>query len=433
MGPSTGVTLPQLPNYSPDLFVNREEAIQLVVNKVHRISSGTPERKRVIVFEGYRGSGKSWLLQHLAREILGVPGAAAAYINLRDHKAKAPNVAVIDVIEQIGGCLGASTAFLTVEVAANRLIEAVNAHTDTVLVLLVDFVYEAPQEILESLEKHVLGPLVVIPHVVIVMAGRGQAYPWLTLRLRFDAEYHELEPFSEVEHTREQLKKQRPNAALHADDIHKATRGYPLANVVIPYPLAKATLAEMKTMIDLLLEPIRKPDGTWPPERQHLEALCVLRTFDEERIPILLDAYNGKQVISNFALYYNSSGPARGGWTLAKASEIFRGLIATQLVRWNSDAGGWWIVDQAIRELLEEYLRVAEPDRWRCCHETAINLYQDWRARYPEEAALWEEEVKHHETGLSHLKQNQDDPGIASGEEHDDKRSRRVHFGEGDA
>ena len=401
------VTLPKLPNYSPDLFVNREEAIQLVVNKVHRISGGTPERERVIVFEGYRGSGKSWLLQHLAREILPeLPGAAAAYINLQWYEGETPQTAIPKIIAEIGRAVtgankpGTSPDRLPLVLAAEWLVRALDARNDTVLVLLVDSVYEAPQEILESLEKHVLGPLVVIPHVVIVMAGRGQAYPWLTLRLRFDAEYHELEPFSEVEHTREQLKKQRPNAALHADDIHKATRGYPLANVVIPYPLAKATLAEMKTMIDLLLEPIRKPDGTWPPERQHLEALCVLRTFDEERIPILLDAYNGKQVISNFALYYNSSGPARGGWTLAKAREILRGLIATKLVRWNSDAGGWWIVDQAIRELLEEYLRVVEPDRWRCCHKTAINLYQDWRARYPEEAALWEEEAEYHKGRL---------------------------------
>ncbi|MGQ9561855.1 MAG: hypothetical protein ACUVWA_15300, partial [Candidatus Oleimicrobiaceae bacterium] len=175
MGPSILVTPP---DYSPDLFVNREEAIKLVVDKARSISGGAPVRKRVIVFEGYRGSGKSWLLQHLAREILPALGSTlAVYVDLRAHQNKTSNAAVIDVIEQIFGSLSVNPSSPKkpqppLNVAADWLIKEVHAHSDKVLVLLLDFVYEARQEILELLEKHVLGPLVVIPHVVIVMAGR---------------------------------------------------------------------------------------------------------------------------------------------------------------------------------------------------------------------------------------------------------------------
>ncbi|MGQ9561858.1 MAG: hypothetical protein ACUVWA_15315, partial [Candidatus Oleimicrobiaceae bacterium] len=168
------------PEYSPDLFVNREEAIKLVVDKARSISGGAPVRKRVIVFEGYRGSGKSWLLQHLAREILPALGSAlAAYVDLQRHKGETPQTAIPHIIAEIGTALGLgarghdkSPKTLPLIPAADWLIKEVRARSDKVLVLLLDSVYEARQEILEPLEEYVLGPLVVIPHVVIVMAGR---------------------------------------------------------------------------------------------------------------------------------------------------------------------------------------------------------------------------------------------------------------------
>jgi len=403
----------KIPSYSPGLFVNREEAVNLVVEKVRRIWRGEPERKRVVVFWGYRGAGKTWLLRHLAETILpGTPNVCAAYINLQDFQAKPVEDAVLEIVgktlEALQRSLGQTPnvpflwkpARLPLDEARRYLCEVADRALGThVLVLLVDFVYEAAPDLLELLEKHVLGPLVVKPRVVMAMAGRGQANPWKTPQVRILVEEHELKPFGDPEHTREQLGKQRPGVASHADDIHKATLGYPLANVVIPYPLEKATPAEMRAMIDLLLEPIRRPDGGWPLEREHLQALCVLRNFDEERIPVLLDAYQYKRVISNIAAYH-AAGGGPGGWTLARANEILRGLIHTKLVRWNPDTASWWIVDQAIRHLLEEYLRVVEPERWRCCHQTAINLYTDWQTRYPEEADRWREEVKYHEGRL---------------------------------
>ncbi len=385
-----GKKSPEVPDYSPALFVNRKEAIDLVVEKVRNISAGNPERKRVIVFWGYRGAGKTWLLRHLAETVLPpISGVCAVYVDLRDFKDKPAEDAVRDIIGKILEALQRARGEtpLPLDQDAPCLTRALE-NTNLVLVLLVDFVYEAAPELLHLLEKHVLGPLVVNPQVVIVMAGRGQANPWRSPTLRLQAEDRELKPFAQPDYTEAQLRKQRPAVAGHAMDIHSATQGYPLANVVIPYPLDKAKPAQMREMIDLLLEPIHNPDGSWPVERQYLEALCVLRTFDEERIPALLNAYGP------------SLAPA-GGWTLVKASEILRRLIKTSLVRWNSEQAGWWIVDQAIRHLLEEYLRVVDPQRWRRCHEAAITLYRDWLKRYPEERERWEEEIPYHKSRLS--------------------------------
>ncbi len=391
-----------IPDYSPDLFVNREVAIHLVVEKVRNISEGNPERKRLIVFWGYRGAGKTWLLRHLAETVLPqIPGVCPVYINLE----RFTNVPADDAIREIAGSIGQGIdryrkaelgdtlslppAFAPAHWLVRYLEGALNMASATgVLVLLVDFVYEAAPELLDLLEKHVLGPLVVNPRVVIVMAGRGQPNLWRSFTLRSQVEDHELKPFAQPDYTEAQLQKQRPAVAQHAADIHSATQGYPLANVIIPYPLGQATADQMREMIDLLLEPIQNPDGSWPVERQYLEALCVLRTFDEERIPGLLNAYDP------------SLAPT-GGWTLDKASEILRRLIRTNLVRWNSERSGWWIVDQAIRHLLEEYLRVVDPKRWRRCHEAAITLYRDWLKRYPEERERWEEEIAYHKSRLS--------------------------------
>ncbi|MGB9594053.1 MAG: AAA family ATPase, partial [Anaerolineae bacterium] len=194
-------------DYSPGLFVNREEAIDLVVGKVRNISAGKPERKRVIVFWGYRGAGKTWLLRHLAETVLPeIPGVCAVYVNLQDFKDKPAEDAVRDIIGKILEALQRAqrqkpnVSFLyeptplPLHRAAHFLTQALG-NTNLVLVLLVDCVYEAAPELLDLLEKHVLGPLVVNPRVVIVMAGRGQGYAWETATLRIQAEDCELKPF----------------------------------------------------------------------------------------------------------------------------------------------------------------------------------------------------------------------------------------------
>ncbi len=389
-----------MPDYSPDRFVNREEAIDLVLSKVQNILAGRSERKRVIVFRGFRGAGKTWLLRHLAEtELPKIAGVCPVYINLKEFSTKPRQDAVRDIIGRVleamqqrqdgelGKALHKPPALVPLDLLSDYLWFTLDdLSTIRILVLLVDFLYEAHPELLELLEKHVIGPLVANPRVLVVAAGRGQANPWQTPTVRFQVEDHKLKPF-EADHTKDQLEKQRPGAASHANEIHEATLGYPLANVIIPYPLHKATAAQMRKLIDLLLEPIQNPDGSWPVERNYLEALCVLRAFDEERIPVLLDAYDP------------SLAPKRG-WTPAETSEVLRRLIRTNLVRWASDLGGWWIVDQAIRHLLEEYLRVARPDRWKRCHEVAINLYRNWASRYPEEKGRWANEITYHESRL---------------------------------
>ncbi len=399
-----GNTRPRVPDYSPDLFVNREEAIHLVLNKVQgvlRSQPGYPERKRIIVFWGYRGAGKTWLLRRLAEtELPRNPDTCSVYINLERFAGKSRESAIQEIIDDIveaakrhwkgkpGDAIPRPPSPVPLDWLTEYLQGAVTRSLAShVLVLLVDFVYEADPELLELLEKHVLGPLVANPSAVIVMAGRGQARPFKDPTLRLQVEDYELKPFDNAEYTQAQLQKQREGAVPYAKEIHEATLGYPLANVVIPYPLDRATPAEMKEMIDVLLEPIRNSDGSWPIERTYLEALCVLRTFDEERIPVLLNAYDADLA-------------PRGGWTCAKVSEVLRALVKTSLVRWNSEESGWWIVDQAIRHLLEEYLRVVDVERWKCCHEKAIALYKDWVARYSEETPRWKAEMQHHESRL---------------------------------
>lgn len=104
-----GNTRPRVPDYSPDLFVNREEAIHLVLNKVQgvlRSQPGYPERKRIIVFWGYRGAGKTWLLRRLAEtELPRNPDTCSVYINLERFAGKSRESAIQEIMGHIGAAI----------------------------------------------------------------------------------------------------------------------------------------------------------------------------------------------------------------------------------------------------------------------------------------------------------------------------------------
>ena len=98
-----------------------------------------------------------------------------------------------------------------------------------VLVLLVDYVDESTNDLLNRLEDHCLSPLAVEPNALIVLAGRGREYIWKGPELRLKSEEHDLSPFDPVQ-TLEQLRKQAPQAAQYSDEIFELSAGVPWSN-----------------------------------------------------------------------------------------------------------------------------------------------------------------------------------------------------------
>jgi len=241
-----------------------------------------------------------------------------------------------------------------------------------VFVLLLDHVYESDRAFLTQLEDRFLNRLSIQPSVLLIMAGRGQPYAWRLPELRLHVRYHHLDRFQE-KHTKEQIEKQRPKAISRTTEIYKASRGYPLATFYLAdYPTVAAGLQD--ALNGLLV-------GIEPKERSWLEALCILRAFDEERIPLMLSTY--------------LNDPSIQSWSYKQTRATRDRLLQTQMARWSEKAGGW-VMDQAVRPLLEQYLQQTQPDMWHRLHCRAYQFYLTWIQDYPLETIRWQEEADYH-------------------------------------
>ena len=385
---------PAIPKYDCALFVNREREIEWVRKKAQALSLGESVRERTIVFWGYKGTGRTWLLKRLEEMLPELGGVQAQYLDLGEWAVHKPDQAVKKVAGRIVGQarkrLGRSVTRPSDE-QANSDDWSKGLPTDVrdllgeyVLVLLLDHVYEADWELLKPLEEQILTLLAVQPRVLIVMAGRGRAYPWKTPELRLYTEEYHLIPFDK-DLTEQQLERQKPDAVPRTPEIHEMSQGYPLGNYLLA---ARPTVIEaMQETVNGLL------DGVQAEERSWLEALCVLRTFDEERTPVILAAYFEDGSIRE--------------WPYKEIRQVRDRLLGTRLARWKEEAGGWE-VDEAIRPVLEKYLRETKPEIWRRLHCAAHKLYKDWERQYLEEQERWRQEAEYHAQCLREAGHNPD-------------------------
>lgn len=373
---------PSIPQYDPDLFVNREEEIALVTSKAQELSRGHQVRNRTVVFWGYKGSGRTWLLRHLTGELSQMAGVRALYVDLERWHGQGAEQAFRRIMRHIGDELAAwlepeatSSGFsdYSLEDQSTLLLADIRELLkQCVLVILLDHVYESSWDLLGILEERFLAQVAMQSRVLLVMAGRGRAYPWKKPELRLYVEDYHLQPFDQFL-TEKQLEKQKPDAVGRTPEIYDMSQGYPLGN----YLLAdRPTVAEaMGETASYLLEEVPSEERSW------LEALCPLRFFNEEHIPSLLAAY--------------SEDPSILKWPYKEVRQARDRLLGTRLVRWKEKVGGW-AVDEAIRPVLEKYLRETKSELWQRLHCTAYRLYKDWEQQYPEERERWIEEANYH-------------------------------------
>jgi len=351
-----------------------------VMEKARDLIKGCPVDKHTVSFVGERGTGKSWLLAHLRHELEKVGKLLLFSLNLADYVESAPDIAMMNVLrsfnrevlgrEELPGATPADMSRMLME-KVRPLLER------RPLALLVDSVYESDWRLLAALEDYLLGPLAIVPGMLIVMAGRGRPYPWRTPELRLEAEFVDLHPFSDVALTEAQLARQQKKAVPKAAEIHRLSGGNPLANYLLA--AYDDPVVALNQVVEGMLETV--PAERRRLVRDYLEALCVLRSFDEERIPMML------------AAYYDDASYRR--WSYAQARLVREEVVKWAFAHWDEEQGGY-VLDGPTRRLLERYLTTAEPDRWKRLQRAAFELYERWAQAYPRTRARWQREVKYH-------------------------------------
>lgn len=370
------------PPYSADKFVDREQEIGLVTNKARDLAAWKSVSRRTVIFSGERGTGKSWLLAHLARtEFPRIPGVVVFLLSLRVYVGFDPILAVANILkdfrENVIGQQGGFGATLA-EMSRQIVQEIRLLLREKIVVVLVDEVYEADWDLLAALEDYLLAPLAVEPRVLIVMAGRGRAYPWTAPELRLYSELYPLRPFPEMSWTSAQVEKQvSKKAAEKAPQIHELSGGNPLANYLLA--VQREPAKALRQVIEGMLETVAQAQRQVV--REYLEALCVLQAFDEERIPTLLAAYHGD--------------PSYQQWSYAQARTVREQLVKVAFARWDEKKGGY-VIDEYVRTLVERYLKQAQSGRWRNLHCAAYRLYEQWFTEYPRARSRWQSETHYH-------------------------------------
>lgn len=331
-------TMPDKLPYNSNKFVDQEKALDIVLEKARCIAEGLSVERRVVIFHGQRGAGKTWLLRELKHR-------------LRKY--------VVPYLLVLGG-----------EVKVDAIRSKIPDKRP--LVLLLDEVNTPDGTFLDELLERVLAPLVQESDVLIVLAERGQPHYWPAPEFREKSDEFDLKPFT-PEDTKRQIKLQISKAEEESDIVVSRTGGYPWANYILASHLPDEK-GGLERCAELFLQDVKKE--LWP----YFKTLSILQAFDETRMELILPVYPPF---------------ADQTWDYAACRDMREALVNTTLAEWREEARGY-VLDEPLRIVLETLLQKQDSDLWRHLHLAAYRMYDDWTEKYEQSSDWWNDEAQYH-------------------------------------
>jgi hypothetical protein len=92
---------------------------------------------------------------------------------------------------------------------------------------------------------------------------------------------------------------------------------------------------------------------------------------------------------------------------------LIRDLVASTLVHWSSQAGGY-VLDPVVRRVVARNLRMREPERYLEQHRKAVAMYQGWVQKHPRSAGDFLIEWMYHQAEVWQTQGIMSDDEIAS-------------------
>jgi len=381
----------ELKPYSRDAFIHRSE-VDLIQGKFKQFfeSGGRESLPKAILFRGERGFGKTWLCFHLHRTILpqfsNLTSLYIALFPLPEEYDRGEREWVIppepqpeDTCKKLIVWVCDQLAILypndpTLLEARRALVGGVEAQFTggKALVLILDSVFEADWDLLETVEQNFLAPLAELSNVFFIMTGRGRPYPWISPALRIGMKEETLKDFPIEKLIEKETPKDSPREQLAERNkkIEELSGGSPL----VSYALLQSDdpVRALDEVAGYLLEVI-PPSLERRRVREAFEALCVLDEFREGEMEIMLKAY-----------YEAKKQPMPPN----PIREVRDDLLKTYLFRWE---GGGFRVDASLRNVLQQYLKHHQPDLWKQLNCAAYKIYLSYAEKYPQYREEYEE------------------------------------------
>ncbi len=409
---TSSIYIPQKEGYRREGFVGRQDELRAVNQRVKQGKKGEDIDYPVLNYWGIEGSGKSWLMHHLADRYRG-PGhldpeeckhTFTALLDLGSidpFKWTTSNLvsilkpAVKDILDQVkgqvedeeratGGALLAQINAATDDQAkpdslVRSFVTWIISMTDQfVSVILLDTIEQATPEALSKIELHLLEPLASTDKAVLVTAGRREVARWrrFAVRRRQD-EPIRLSPFNEQDTIR-QLNKQ--GFVCPGDLVYPYSFGLPYASQILASAISKLSDGHrvdkefleknkrrfgkrLKMLADHLLEAV-------PKVQSPLRALSVLRIIFRGALPYLLpDETDYRSLLDD--------------------------LESTRMIWWAPDRGAY-LMDPSLRQILNLSLQFEHHNIFKQRHREAYHFYHKAIEENPYDCGLFLVEALYH-------------------------------------
>jgi hypothetical protein len=405
-------------------FVDREQELALIQDKLGKGFFGKPMRSVVVCFSGAFGMGKSWLLVELENYYRDGQQTSASHptiaarldLNLEDSPAiwqeegeqvgREPEVRldrvklIRELWRQFASQLGIEVPDLgwasADEWAKDFVREATTWATRMVtpLILLdtVDDLVRFDDKSFLWLEQHLVEPLAMTDRVLFVFASRGELRRWSRFQVRRRVDSHRLTAFA-PDATCQEVK-----ASLAVGEVlHRHTFGHPLVTDLLGTALEEEGIdLETVGQSELSVEPA-------------LMQLILQEVVDE----ILEDVPEEAAMLARYAsvLRWVNVEPLRSFAEDLGLVEAGRGdayylddligrLQAHHLLYWSIDRNTYE-PDPVLRRLLTYFLELNEPARFRAAHLAAFDFHREHLSRYPQYLDRYVTELAYHRAVLA--------------------------------
>lgn len=376
-----------------NLFVDRDaEKIRLERMASFSVDQKNEEKprdyQRVAHLVGKSKVGKSYLLCNYNRylEYKDIHRIGLSFTNINVSKDDLFIVRVLNILyDQIAPYVVGQPrdrSGMAVNSLSDLFIEEItHIEKKSMVAFLFDEVSMLSDNRIRLLEDYLLARVLLLPNIIVVLAGRYLINGWkeFALRPRADVNVIELSGF-DYENTQKQIKALNPHLDSLVSEIHDISGGSPGNNRKIveglgnPPQLNKLSVIHIcnQEFFEALAEVrMRIPESTANELLPALEALCVLQDFDKEyEMPVMLSAHPSLE----------------GAWTVQCCANLLNILSEIQigpgkLVDWDKEKSALALEEQT-RFSLEKELKIRDINLWKTLHCTAMKMYSDWANKY---------------------------------------------------